>query len=202
MIALLLQVALFTSCNRRYDEAEVIEATKTLLKDAEKLNLVYYGSGIRYYDSENSESVYRKAEKSHLDELGFHTLGELYVLTEKTFSDEYSNILYSTILDTLRDGENIVGYKRYYQTYNESTGEYEIMVHSKFTPLMKDTVSYDYDSVRVNGAKKEKVYVTVSATVTNSDGAHQNIDIVITLIEEEDGWKIDNPTYANYNGMR
>ena len=67
---------------------------------------------------------------------------------------------------------------------------------------MKNSVIYDYDSITVTKAKKEKVYAKVNATVTNKDGASQSIEIVITLIEEESGWRIDNPTYANYSEMR
>ena len=51
-------VSLFTlsSCNRRFDKAEVIEATKILLKDAEMLNIVYYGSGIEYFDDDEGKA--------------------------------------------------------------------------------------------------------------------------------------------------
>ena len=48
-------------------------------------------------------------------------------------------------------------------------------------------------------SKKEKVFAKVTATVTTKEGKSQNKEIVITLIEEKDGWRIDNPVYANYS---
>lgn len=167
------------------------------------LNFVYYGSGIEYYDNDEEKGYYRQANQSHLESLGFSTIEELKALTEKTFSDEYSRILYSTILSALTDDVTLVSTSRYYQAYDEKTGEpTHIMVYSKFVPMMKDKIEYDYDSFAVEGSKKERVYVTVNATVTSSDGRVQDTVIKITLIEEEDGWKIDNPTYANYNELK
>ena len=192
-----------TSCNRSYDEKEIIEVTQKLLKEAEMLNLVYYGSGIEYYDNDEENGYYRQANASHLEKLGFSTIEELKALTEKTFSDEYSSLLYSTILSALTDDASVVSMSRYYQVYDDESGKPEhIMVYSKFSPMMKDKIEYDYGSVKVERSKKERVYAKVNATVTNSDGKSQQTVITVTLVEEEDGWKIDNPTYANYNELR
>lgn len=200
IVTTLLSVVSLTSCNRSYDEEEVIENAKILLKSAEMLNFVYYGEGIRFYDSDEEIGYYRKAELNHLDELGFHTIDELKMITEKTFSDEYSSLLYSTILSPLTSDIGVVSATRYYQAYDEKTAEpTHIMVYIKFPVMFKDSIEYDYDSMRVIGAKKEKVFVKVDATVSTSDGKTQNTTVTITLVEDEDGWRIDNPTYANYN---
>ena len=195
-------VSLFTlsSCNRKYDEEEIIEVSKILLKDAEMLNIVYYGSGIEYFDDEDEKGYYRKANVNHLEELGFSTIDELKKLTDKTFSVGYSSELYSTILSSLATDISIVSPARYYQAYDEETGApTHIMVYSNFTPMLKDSIVYDYDSLRVEGSKKEKVYVKIDATVTKADGKSQNTTVTVALVEEDDGWRIDNPTYANYN---
>ena len=103
-------VSLFTlsSCNRKYDEEEIIEVSKILLKDAEMLNIVYYGSGIEYFDDEDEKGYYRKADVNHLEELGFTTIDELRKITEKTFSVGYSAELYSTILSSLATDISII----------------------------------------------------------------------------------------------
>jgi len=191
------------SCNRKYDEDEVLSATKELLAKAEKLNYIYYGEGIKYYDSNDQNGYYRKANIAHLEELGFSNIDELKAITEETFSVEYSNLIYSTILSAVRDDFTVVSAARYYQEYDEVTKlPTDIMVNSAFSPMMRDRVEYNYDSMYVSGVKKEKVFVTVKATVTNTKGDSQITDIVITLIEEENGWRIDNPTYANYNDRK
>ena len=192
----------FTSCNRKYDKEEVIAAAKTLLKDAEILNEIYYGSGIRYYDVEiENAGYYKRADDEHLKELGFETINELKALTEKTFSYSYSQNVFSTILVGLKEDGKVVSAARYYQYTNEETEESYIMVYTKHEAILKDKISYDYDSVRVERSKKENVYVKVDATVTNSQGDSQKVTITVVLIEEANGWRICNPTYANYNAL-
>lgn len=203
LIALLFALS-FCERNRKYDKEEVESATRELLREAEFLNQIYYGSGIRYYDTDDGTTGhYRKADLAHLEELGFSTLAELKVITEKTFSDEYSAVLYDTILSSLKEGNTVITAARYYQAYDEETKQpTDIMVYSKFNIKFKDKVEYDYDSIKAERSKKDKVYVSVNATVTNSEGKSQKITLTITLIEEDDGWKIDNPTYANYNSAQ
>ena len=86
-VLMLFSLLSLTACNRRYDEEEVLAAAKDLLKRAEMLNEVYYGSGIKYFDSEDKVGLYYcKADKMHLGELGFSTIEELKKITEQTFS--------------------------------------------------------------------------------------------------------------------
>ena len=196
-ITLILLFTSLTSCNRRYNEEEVLSAAKELLKAAEKLNYVYYGEGIRYLDGEETIGIYKEADSQHLRELGFESVAELKVLTEQTFSKEYSNIMYSSVLDTLRNGENIVGYKRY-SDVKSKTGEQIVMVNTMYKPLLNSTIVYNYDSIAVERVKKEKIFLNVNATVSDKNGESRSVDITITLVEEESGWRIDNPVYANY----
>lgn len=197
LLILALLLTSLSSCNRSYDEEEVVAAAKELLKSAEMLNYVYYGEGISYYDTDEAVGIYKEAQSAHLDELGFHSIDELKELTEKTFSKEYSEIMYSSVLDTLRYGENIVGYKRYYDGTNEN-GEKIFMVNTAYEPLFKSIIVYNYDSIEVDRVKKEKIFLIVNAVVSDKEGHERSVDIAITLIEEESGWRIDNPVWANY----
>ena len=204
VIVALLSLFSLSSCNRRYDEEEVVAAAKVLLKDAELLNKVYYGSGIKYLDVENNFSkYYRRADSTHLNELGFSTIDELKALTEKTFSIGYANNIYSSILYGLQEEDGtVITPARYYQHTQEETGESYIMVYTEFKQMFVDSIVYDYDSIKAEKSKKENVYLSVNATVTNSKGQSQQVTLTITLIEEVNGWRICNPTYANYNALK
>lgn len=201
LIALTLVMLNFTtSCNRKYDEAEVVKEAEKLMKQAEMLNNVYFGSGISYVDSEENNGYYRQAKYEHLNSLGFKTIDELKALTDSTFTVNYRESIYSTMLSSLSDGTHLVQAARYYQAYDEETGApTHIMVYSLYKPLMTDTSVYHYDTLRVTGVKKETVFVSIDVTVTNSNGESQRTEVVIHLIEEDNGWRIDNPTYVNYN---
>lgn len=200
VIFILVTLIFTTSCNRKYNEDEVVEVTENLLKQAEMLNFVYYGAGISFIDGDDTTGYYKKASYNHLTELGFYTIDELKVRTDAVFSSEYASLIYSTLLSTVYEDTGPISAARYYQAYDEQSGEpTHIMVYSVYEPLMRDSVVYNYDSISVIGAKKEIVKVSVEATVTTSDGKTQTATVVINLVEEEDGWRIDNPTYVNYN---
>jgi hypothetical protein len=202
VIVILSSLFTLTSCNRKYDEDEVIAAAKVLLKDAELLNEIYYGKGIRYYDTEiKNAGYYKRSDATHLSELGFDTIDELKALTERTFSYEYSQNIYTTLLYGFKEDGKVVTAARYYQYTDTKTQESFIMVYTKFEVMFKDTIVYDYDSIEVERSKKENVYLTVNATVTNAEGVSQQIILSVTLIEEVGGWRICNPTYANYNAL-
>ena len=203
VIVLIASLFSFTSCNRKFDKEEVVEAAKRLLQESEKLNYIYYGSGIRYIENEEYKNgSYYRADREHLAELGISSVAELKILTQKTFSVGYCNNIYSTLLSSLKENGQLVSVARYYQHTNEETGETYMMVYSRFDVMFKDSISYDYESITAKKSKKENVYVSVNATVTDSNGRSQQITLTVNLIEEADGWKISSPTYANYNELK
>ena len=90
---------------------------------------------------------------------------------------------------------------RYYQKYSVIDGvtpEY-IMVNSDWNKVFTSTVEYDFDSIKVIGSEKQTVFVTIDCTVTKSGYDPQKRTLTISLIEEEDGWKLDSPTFVNYD---
>ena len=201
IVVLIFSVFTLTSCNRRYDEEEVLSVATKLLRNAEMLNEVYYGKGIRYVTSGYIDGSYYEADMMHLASLGFTTVKELRDITLETFTVGYSEQIFSTKLSMIEDETGIQYMTRYYQRYDGLDGSDPvcIMVYSSAPVSLKDEIVYDYSSVRVSGVKKQTVYVTVSATVTNSEGESQKRDIILNLIEEDDGWRIDGPCYTNYS---
>jgi hypothetical protein len=191
---------LLTSCNRSFDETEVLEEGEKLLKRAEMLNIVYFGSGIEYHETDEGVGYYYKANTQHLEKLGFDTIEELKKITDETFSKRYAESIYSTVLSSLTSDTSIISPARYYQVFDEKTGApTHIMVYSKYNNLLKSSVTYDYSTLRVEGSKKQRVNLLIDATVTNADGKSQSVTVTVTLVEDESGWRIDNHTFANYS---
>lgn len=200
----LLPVLSFTSCkyNREYDEQEVLEEAKKLLVRAEILNDIYYGDGIATKDHGNQNGAYYEADPLHLSKLGIKTLDDLCVLTERTFTAKYSQMLYSTVLAPVSVDGEFVTMSRYYQKYvdDDPGGECEcIMVYRDYEQLYTDSMVFDYATLRVVGSDGDYVNLTVSAYVVNDDGDGQYQTVELSMLEEAGGWRIDTPTYANYN---
>lgn len=191
------------SCDRSYDEGEVLSSAKELLKSAEVLNDIYYGGGINYITTGYIDGYYYEADPLHLAVLGFNTVEELKIMTLNTFTLGYSEEIFSTKLSMIEDETGIQEMTRYYQRYDglEFTEPVCIMVYSRAKKQLTGDIEYDYSTLRISGVKKQTVYVTVTATVTDADGKNMAVDIEVSLIEEDNGWRIDNPCYANYSEL-
>ncbi len=199
---ILVLVLLFSlsSCDRKYDEEEVRAAACELIAKSEELNYIFWGEGIGYIEDESTSSgYYHRANYVDLDKFGFSTVEEIKNRTRKVFSSDYCDSIFSAVFSSYGDDDGLYGLARYYQKYtDESYTEPEcIMVYSKATVLLKDETEYLFDTLKVVGSKKETVYVTISINVTR-DGDTQTHEKKIGLIEEEDGWRIDTPTYMSY----
>ena len=196
----------FTSCgnneppvvNRDYDEKVVEAAAKQLIMQSLPLNEIYWGDGIDHNEDRNTaDGIYYMAVI--LPDAGFNTLDELRVLTEKTFSKAYTEEIFSS---HIFNGSSDTMMCRYYQKYSiiDGTTPEMIMVNTAWKPLIVDEVVYDFDSVKATHSEGEKVMVSISCTVTREGYEPQKRTLEIALIEEEGiGWRIDSPTYLNYD---
>ena len=194
VILILTVFASLISCgekDRDYDEYEVKTAAETLIKKSKALNDVYWGRGIGYYEDNNyADGYYLPADPVSLYELGFETVDQLKEKTEKVFSKNYCDAIFDSSFVTDADAGTAVR-KRYYQ------GIDCIMVYSKAIAFLTDKVTYFYDTLEVTGSSGETVFVKIKVRVERGE-LSQEREIEIGLVEEEDGWRIDTPTYASY----
>ena len=65
--------------------------------------------------------------------------------------------------------------------------------------MIPDKVEYLYDTLTGTHSEGETVYVKIQANVTRDEEHSQIREMVIGLVEEETGWRIDTPTYLKYN---
>ena len=202
LMVLVISLSALVSCgDREYDEAEVSSAAKELIEDSIMLNEVYYGKGILYSDDLNlSDGVYREAIYAYHSGLGFTTVDQLKRITKNTFSEGLSESMFSTVLSGINDGKDTL-LARYYQKYSVLDGKTPeaIMVNSNWSPIFTSEVEYDFDSVKAIGSEGETVFVTIDCTVSKTGYEDQKVTLQISLVEEEKGWRIDSPTFLNYD---
>ena len=182
--------------DREYDEAEVLEAAEALIKKSELLNEIYWGYGIPYIDDVSlSNGSYFPADDGYLAEIGISSLADLDAMTRSVFSDYICQWIKNSVLSSGGSGSNM-----YVSRYGESYDEPKyILVNKYHEVLLKDTVEYDYDSLKVVGAKGDLVTVSIKCKVTNEDNDTVIKTIEVDLIEESDGWRLDTPTYVVYS---
>lgn len=186
--------------DREYDAAEVEAAASKLLEESKLLNYIYWGEGIPYvYDENLSSGSYYAADETYLAEIGISTIQDLKDKTAAVFSDGMCEWIYSTVLSSVYSDTSVAGLSRYEQVWggvNNDEPEY-IRVYSEAEYWLVDEVEYN-PSVEALRSEGETVYVMVLVTVTNPEGKVMNQNLEIALVEEDDGWRLDSPTYARY----
>ena len=204
IIIVILTLNFTVSCtkNREYDEAEVTLAAKELLKKSEKLNYIYYGYGIEYEMNESeANGAYYRADSLSLERLGIQTVADIENLTYETYTSALSQTVISTKLNggSLDEESTVMNYARYYQKTNALDGSDEcIMVYKLAEIYLTDETEYLYDTLRAVGSEGERVLIEVDVKVTNSEGKEQIQTLKFTLLEENNGWRINSPTYVKF----
>ena len=193
------------SCDRRYDEAEVMEAATLLITASAELNEIYYGKGIAFLEnSSHNISIYCEADPVSLEKYGIKTIAELKEKTKLVFSESHAESMFgSSFSGRYSQGGSTSNMSRYYQKYDDKGDKPVcIMVHSSYENLMTSENVYDFGTLTVVGSKGKYVIVTIETTVTSPDGESQVQTLRIRLIEEDKGWRISSTTFANYNELQ
>lgn len=187
--------------NREYNEGEVAVAARELIPKTADLNIIYWGAGIGYVKNDStSVGYYYEADPFSLIKYGITTVDDLKEMTRAVFSDSYSSNIFDTKLTSVQDGDEIISYARYYQNYSDAENREpdRIMVYSRAVVLLSDDVTYLPETIKVLYSKKQTVFVSIEASVKRGDKT-QTRTITVGLVEEEDGWRIDTPTYISYD---
>lgn len=186
--------------NREYDEAEVLSAAENLIKKSERLNKIYWGEGIIYSpDQSLANGAYYSADPESTELLGVNTVDDIINLTKETFTADYAKIAIDTKLSSVSDEDGIQIYARYYQKYSALDNSPEcIMVYKNAEIFLKDKCEYDYSTLCIDSVKGQSIFVKIAVKVTNPDGESMTTHAVVELIEEENGFRINTPTYKRY----
>lgn len=185
---------------REFSESEVRDAFLRLLPLSVKVNEIFYGYGIPTDKSDTAVTYgnYRSADPAYLSENGIESTESLREAAHLVYTEGMCRVIFHK-LEVMYDGDSIIGYKRYYDIPATATEPYRLMVDTKATVYLKDTVVYDTDSLTVTGADGAYVCATIRATVTNADGKSQDKILNLRLFEEANGWRLDTMTYTSYS---
>ena len=187
--------------DREYNESEVLEAARTLIKKSETLNEIYYGHGIEYDigDTSNANGYYYPADLMSLDKYGVTNVEDIKRLTRECSTTGQSDYMINTVLSSIRDSNgDVIYFARYYQEYETLNENVEkcVMVYSKYEVLLVDTVEYLYDTLRVVDVEGEIIKVQLEVKAISPQGSIQTKKVVVNLLEEDNGFRIDSPTYV------
>ena len=202
IIVLILVSVTISSCQKNeieYDEAEVLSEAERLLRSAQIVNSIFYGDGIHYVEGLNQNGIYCEADYTHLYSFGLRTLTDMKKLCLETYSESMSYMIFAATTDVSNDGSGKYLVSRYYAP---SEAPDRLMVNTGYKKIFDDKMTYDYSTLKIEGATGEKIKLTVTALLNSTDESkteQQSVTINVFLVKENGEYRIDNFVFANYN---
>ena len=193
LLLTLITLSSLTSCAEKtieYDGEEVIQSAKRLIRKSAEFNEIFWGEGIPFVeDSSYGNGIYSPQAPDYK----YISIEKLLSDAAEVFSSGYMLNVNMTVFSAQFGDTGVDGYSRYYQESDIDP----IMIRTDYDPIMVDKNEYLYDTIVIDGADETAVYVKVTIKVTR-DTSYQHITSRIKLVNEN-GWRIDSHTFANYN---
>lgn len=198
LILVLLFVPALSSCgNRDYDEETVKAAARELLEKSTAVNEIFYGVGMPVDEGTAGTGYYKPVKKEYLSSLGIAGLDGLRNLTKEVYTDELSDIIFETKLNSVKDSSgNIIVYSRYIEA--KIKDETRVLIYTAGEPTYQNDVEYLYDTLTVKGSKGERIIAELDVRLITFDGFSRDEKIEIILLEENDGFRLDSLSFAKY----
>ena len=203
MLVFALSCALLSCSSSEVDEEEVKTAAKELIEGSFIINEIFYGNGIPTVGEEEPEG-YKEADPVFLSKYGLSDIESLKNMTKKVYSTAMSDAIFRTKLSAVSDNGVIISYAHYYQSSEEDGGDVggKLMVLSGAEALFGEKNEYIYDTLTVESVKNGRVTLSVDVNVINSEEKSQKVTNNITLVYENDAWRLDTLTFIKYNNHK
>lgn len=180
-----LMIFSLVSCSAHSDE-EIIEAAKTLIEKSYIINEIYYGKGLPVTedDSLGFASKYAIVDTS----CGFSTVEDIKKATAEVYASDYCEHLYVLAFEGIStEDRESVSYARFMDDY---TDKLTMLKEIRETGAdLKRT--YDFSTIIVEKCVRDVATIKVMSLV---DGKEDK-ELKITLVYENEQWKLSTPTY-------
>lgn len=195
LLALLLIVLSLTSCGNPPDAAELRPVAESLIEASHAINDIFFGEGLPAIERDSQfaidNHVYYMDEHGNYDyiteDCPYQTTDQIKAAAEQVYSDEYLTSIYETMFIGVADEHAGMLYARYLDT---DEGLKKSNIHES---MIKARRVYDYDSMTVVKPSNDK-FVNLEFD-THLEGESEVTRVRLTLVREDDGWRLDSPTY-------
>ena len=176
-LALLASTLVLASCaGQSEDEAKQIAGD--LMERAYVLNEAYYGKGLPCDENEHVEGDYYYVSES----APIRVRNDLIVETKAVFS----NAIASSLISVYLDGTSNMGVVVFARYITGPSGY--LTVYKDYENVVENVTKYDTSTIEITKNSKNKIIFSIKTT----NGAKS---AEVTLIRENDSWKINSPTY-------
>ena len=196
LIAVIMAAMMGVSCGVDYTDEEIIKEAEKLIEGSFQINDIYFGKGLPIGEKD-SEEAKKFAEENDFEldnvqflpvteESPYFSIADIKEATAKVYSKAYCESLYKTAFEGFSSGEHAV-YAKYME---DESGTLTVRIDLAENALPLRT--YDYSSIKVKSKKETSVKIEIDSYL---DGKKEEKPVVFTLVKEENGWRLDTPTY-------
>ena len=191
LVAAVALAAAFSSCGKKYDEAEITAAAAKLIEASYEINTIFFGEGLPTVEGD-PDDIMKYMEIT--EDSPYHTEEEIRAATLKVYSPEYCELLFerafSGLTVDLGDGDEVseaelIGAR--YVVFDDRL----VMLPLDEEDVIKLNRTYDTANIKVVMQKSSRADVSVPSFV---DGVPDK-DVTLTLVMTENGWRLEDPTY-------
>ena len=193
---LLLVLCCLTGCRKSTPPTveDIYDEAVALIEASYAINDAIFGYGLPVWPLESQHAaltgVYRDSDSAAYervtDQTPFLSTTNLLSAMEEVYSADYVDSLRETLFDGFVVGSNVI----LAQLYENETALYQSATHE---PLVKTQRIYDYASMTI--VKPSNAHFVTLELDSHMPGEEETLTVRLSLILEDDGWRLDTPTY-------
>ena len=164
---------------KKVSEDEAMSLVKDLVSRSYNLNVVYYGEGLKYKDNGNSNSIYMPVLETEKDALKSVLVKETY----EVFSETYAISLVDMAFNGIASEINQNAIQARYIVYGDDD---LIHVNKEYKPVVDKVSQYNFETTKITKISRRFIEATIYTT--------ENKEVEITLIKENNEWRLDSIT--------
>ena len=185
-----------TGCTKKLSRDEATAKVSELVEASYEINEIVFGNGLEYIETEESKNT-RYALVLENDK--YNSISDISNAIDRIFSEDYGKVLKTTAFDG--QGGAVDGTKvpeRYIENEQGFLVLKNDIVLDGMVSVEGEKQKISYFGFKVNKYDTETIEIKkisrrfIEAYITSENGEET---ILVTLILEENGWRIDSPTY-------
>ena len=185
------------SCGAKESESELLAIAKDLTEQSARVNEIVFGDGIALKKDGYSVGAYTEADEESLAFYGVTSVEDIKARLSAVYSEATAAWVVGTVLTSVKEQSQVLTYARYYDDKKMEGVNFVpvLMVRENHEQMAFGKASYA-DYVLQSSSRKEAVF-TVDITVTDGKETKVFSDVRVTMVKEENGWRLDTTTYAS-----
>lgn len=185
------------SCGAKESESELLAIAKDLTEQSARVNEIVFGDGIALKEDGYSVGAYTEADEESLAFYGVSSVEDIKARLSAVYSEATAAWVEGTVLTSVKEQSQVLTYARYYDDKKMEGVNFVpvLMVRENHEQMAFGKASYA-DYTLQSSSRKEAVF-TVDITVTDGEETKVFSDVRVTMVKEENGWRLDTTTYAS-----